>query len=355
VIRLQDSKSQLRSLYLRWRPSKFSEVIGQESNVKILQSSVLQLKQGWNLVGGIVGELPNEFLSDEGGILNSTPMYGFNGSAYEESDRFIPGQGYWIYADAEGDITLDLESLLSIDPLSNVIADDDFNGHSGSKEKDFDTFEFKAGDQSAEFYVSPQSVDPERRNQFRIPPVAPNSDLDVRTDDGFKLAESSRFEPQVTANELPLTVQFSQAGKAASGDRSGDGVYYELTIWTNGLDESVQLREGESHVITREFDRIEFQRLEEENELVRQTELLPSYPNPFNPVTTISYRLAEQRQVSLGIYDTAGRRIATLVDSEQEAGQYNLPFDASGLASGIYFVRFSAGDVLSTQKLTLIK
>jgi len=42
VIRLQDSKSQLRSLYLRWRPSKFSEVIGQESNVKILQSSVLQ-------------------------------------------------------------------------------------------------------------------------------------------------------------------------------------------------------------------------------------------------------------------------------------------------------------------------
>jgi len=97
------------------------------------------------------------------------------------------------------------------------------------------------------------------------------------------------------------------------------------------------------------------QRREIDGEIVRETRLLPSYPNPFNPVTTIAYRLSEQQKVTLTVFDAAGRRIAILVDNEQGAGQYTMPFDASGLASGIYFVRFSAGDVLSTQKLTLIK
>ncbi len=103
------------------------------------------------------------------------------------------------------------------------------------------------------------------------------------------------------------------------------------------------------------FDRIEFLRVQRSDEVVRETKLLPSYPNPFNPVTNISYRLSEAQQVTLTVFDAAGRRIATLVESEQDPGQYALPFDASGLASGIYFVRFSAGEVLSTQKLTLIK
>jgi hypothetical protein len=162
----------------------------------------------------------------------------------------------------------------------------------------------------------------------------------------------------VTLKESPLLVRFASAGedKQLPGSfRRSSEVVYKLTVYRNGNSESVDLLEGESYLIAEAYDQLELQRTEIDNEIVQQTELLPSYPNPFNPVTTISYRLSEQQQVTLTVFDAAGRRIATLVDGEQGAGQYNLPFDASGLASGIYFVRFSAGDVLSTQKLTLIK
>jgi glucose/arabinose dehydrogenase len=320
-----------------------------------VQRLTLELARGWNLVGGLIGELSNEFLIDDGGILNSTPVFGFSGFSYVESNTFMPGQGYWVYADETGEITLDLETQSSSLPLKTIV----------SKEKsvqrgteNFDILEFESGGEKVELFVSENAVSPELLNRYRVPPVAPNSVLDVRTTEGFRLAEGHRVEPQVTLKDSPLLVRFASAGEneqmPGSFSRSSE-VVYTLTVYRDGKSESVELMEGESYLIANAYDQMELQRTEIDNEIVQQTELLPSYPNPFNPVTNISYRLSEQQQVTLTVFDAAGRRIATLVDGEQGAGQYNLPFDASGLASGIYFVRFSAGDVLSTQKLTLIK
>lgn len=220
----------------------------------------------------------------------------------------------------------------------------------------FDTFEFNSASSATKLYVANSAVDPEVKNRFRVPPTSPNPVLDVRSADGFKLVESTRFEPDTTASEYPLTVRFIPGENADNFTTSdpGDAVY-EVTAWRDGVSETSVLNPGTSMALSEPAERIEFLKVEGQDEIVRNTELLPSYPNPFNPVTNIPYRLAEQQQVTLTVFDAAGRRIATLVENEQDAGQYNIPFDASGVASGIYFVRFSAGDVLSTQKLTLIK
>ncbi|RJP80745.1 MAG: T9SS C-terminal target domain-containing protein [Candidatus Zixiibacteriota bacterium] len=86
-----------------------------------------------------------------------------------------------------------------------------------------------------------------------------------------------------------------------------------------------------------------------------QRHALGASPNPFNPVTTLSYQLTAISRVSLRVYDTAGREVAALVDGWREAGAHQVTFDASGLPSGIYFARLSAGDVAQTQKLVLMK
>jgi hypothetical protein len=79
-------------------------------------------------------------------------------------------------------------------------------------------------------------------------------------------------------------------------------------------------------------------------------------PNPFNPMTAISYQLAAYSYVRLQVYDTAGRLVATLVDGRREAGMNSALFDGSGLASGLYFARLQAdGYAPAIQKLLLVK
>jgi hypothetical protein len=70
--------------------------------------------------------------------------------------------------------------------------------------------------------------------------------------------------------------------------------------------------------------------------------LFNNYPNPFNPSTKISYSLPEKSQVILKIYDMIGNEIATLVNEEKTSGNYSIDFNASDLASGIYFYQLEA-------------
>jgi hypothetical protein len=78
-------------------------------------------------------------------------------------------------------------------------------------------------------------------------------------------------------------------------------------------------------------------------------------PNPFNPSTVISYELRAASFVSLKIYDTAGRIVATLVDGWRDAGEHQVTFDASNLPSGVYLYRLQAGDWNATGKMVLLK
>lgn len=80
-----------------------------------------------------------------------------------------------------------------------------------------------------------------------------------------------------------------------------------------------------------------------------------NYPNPFNPATTINYQLPEKNHVTLNIYDILGNHVATLVDQELEAGYYNVNWNASGLASGVYIYRIISGSFISSKKLLLMK
>jgi hypothetical protein len=70
--------------------------------------------------------------------------------------------------------------------------------------------------------------------------------------------------------------------------------------------------------------------------------LLQNYPNPFNPTTTITYEVASASRIRLKIFDLLGNEVATLVDQTTQPGSYTTAWDASKLASGIYFSRLTA-------------
>jgi probable HAF family extracellular repeat protein len=80
-----------------------------------------------------------------------------------------------------------------------------------------------------------------------------------------------------------------------------------------------------------------------------------NYPNPFNPVTTIRYNIPNAAQVSISIFNILGQKVTTLVDDFKYAGSYEVKFDASRLASGIYLYNIQAGKYFETKKMILLK
>ena len=83
--------------------------------------------------------------------------------------------------------------------------------------------------------------------------------------------------------------------------------------------------------------------------------LWQNYPNPFNPSTTILYQLPTQSRVSLIVCDILGQQVATLVDSDQQAGAHSVQWNAKGQASGVYFCRIVAGNNTETKKMLLVR
>jgi len=80
-----------------------------------------------------------------------------------------------------------------------------------------------------------------------------------------------------------------------------------------------------------------------------------NYPNPFNAQTAINYNLPYAGQVRLEIYDLAGKKVTTLVDGSQNAGQKTVYWDASSMASGVYFFKLDFDGASETRKMVLVK
>jgi subtilisin family serine protease len=93
----------------------------------------------------------------------------------------------------------------------------------------------------------------------------------------------------------------------------------------------------------------------EENTLPGRIELYPAYPNPFNPATTIRYRLPGNADISLFVYNLLGQPVTTLFAGSQTAGEHRLTWNAQGLPSGIYYIVLAVGQQQAVQKAILMK
>ncbi len=91
------------------------------------------------------------------------------------------------------------------------------------------------------------------------------------------------------------------------------------------------------------------------SEIPESFSLGQNYPNPFNPATVINYELRVTGHVTFTVFDIAGREVAALANEKQNAGTYSVTFNASGLSSGTYFYRLTAGDFSETRKMILTK
>ena len=259
-------------------------------------------------------------ISDPGGIIEQGKVYGFTGT-YSSASGLAPGQGYWINASADGDITISsgtaraITSFTDRTKVANMLS---FNG--------------------VELYFG-VSIPGEEMASYQLPPSPPSGAFDVRFKDGWRLV-NNYGEIEVMPISETLTIAYDIQVDAGNQ-------YNWILISEN--DEGHTL-EKTGEIVVPSTGRFTLKR---ELVLPETFGLYQNYPNPFNPITTLRYDLPEDALVNITIYNMMGRVVRTMVNSQQNAGFKSVRWNAtndkgSPVSAGLYLYTIQAGEFRQT-------
>ncbi|WP_165779053.1 Ig-like domain-containing protein [Rhodohalobacter barkolensis] len=307
-----------------------------------LDSLSVRLNSGWNLIGSLSEPVSIFAISDPEELLTETPVYLYKDGNYAATDELIPNSGHWIYAREDGNITITVQN----DPptagmeLADSETDSELN-------QELARIQFISGSSSSELVASQVYLSEAEQQSYLLPPVAPDPVLDVRSENHSKLINNEPTEIQINSKHYPIEIKIE-------GLEENSPYAYRIYAEKEGVSRTIDLTSGGSEILDQEYDHLEIEMIYAD-EVVTENQLLPNYPNPFNPSTTIQYQLREQTHVMIEVYDVIGRRIQLLANETQLSGEHRVNFDGTNLSSGLYFIRFQAGNVVDIRKMTLIK
>jgi len=289
--------------------------------------SLINVNSSWNIIGPFEVNIPvNKIISNPSGNVLSQ-YFGYN-NGYFAADTLKSGKGYWVKTSIAGTLMKDTNNL-----MDNPASPDSINNWA--------RFEFKDDNNNAAIlYLAGQN---EIRQSYELPPVPPSGIYDVRFASD-KFVESFGQNHIIKLNSASRPVRIKALNLNGNKFRLVDGLTGNLI--------NMELTEGNEIVLNENIDNIV---LIEENLIPKKYELSQNYPNPFNPSTTIKYQIPNSGKVTLTLYNVLGREIKTLLNSYQNAGQYEIKFDASGLPSGVYFYKLTSGSFSDLKKLILVK
>ena len=146
---------------------------------------------------------------------------------------------------------------------------------------------------------------------------------------------------------------FIFAGRGAMGSQYYDWARIDTSGWWRATKDFMKSLPASGNLVQLDGDNSDL--VQEQPDLPTAFGLDQNFPNPFNPTTTIRFSLPEVSHVKLIVYNSLGQQVRTLVDDMREAGYHQARFDASGLASGVYYYRIVASSYIYTRKLLLLK
>jgi len=293
-----------------------------------LESIVILITEGWNLISGISFPVDVNAIADDDGLIVSGTIYGFD-SGYISAEFIEPGYGYWLRSFGEGRITLSASA-----PMAKV--------------RTFQTLE-----QSNTLKINGQTlffgneISTENSLSYTLPPKPPAGAFDARFNGDMKYTVESGEISVINTNK-DLTLNYTV--------NIHPGDYMEWVLITEN---------GEEYILTG-TDEIVFNQgttvmtLTKRAIIPQEYTLHQNYPNPFNPITSLSYNLPEQAQVTLTVYDLMGRKVTQLVNTIQEAGYKSVQWNATDtfgkpVSAGVYLYQIQAGEFIQTRKMVLLK
>ena len=290
---------------------------------------------GWNIIGSITSPVPVTGITEipPGNI--SSQFFGYL-SGYYITDSIRPHNGYWVKANAGGQLVISATpGRQTPRPVRPVLQDlssvtvSDIAGHR----------------QTLYLAESGTGID---WSTYELPPPAPGDGFDVRYSTNRMLEplvkNTQRIIP-IIVSSAPGPLHFAWNLKVIGSSVSIIAAGHETPISGAG-----------SMEIPSAVRRIDVRCSPSGSPLVPLSyELQQNYPNPFNPQTVIRYALPVAGQVRLKVFNILGEAVAMLSDGLQGPGERSVTFDASNLPSGIYIYRLEAGSFVSSRKMIVLK
>jgi hypothetical protein len=301
--------------------------------ISLAPHTPIVVNTGWNLIGGYESGFPTENIFSIPPDIISAPVYGYSGG-YGEADTLIPGYGYWVKISSTG--------LLMIDTSCTATPPQSLN----KSQKQTELFKKDWGkiiitDAAGQSYTLYSVTTQEDLSRYELPPLPPAGVFDIRYSSG-KIAEdiSASQSIEMSGVVYPVKIQVENMHAKFTDGFSNEFNKElipgeELIIYDNQINKLIVQSSHSSTPVKYSLDQ--------------------NFPNPFNPVTTIKFSIANSGVVTLKVFDILGREVATLLNEEKPAGNYEVEFNASELASGIYFYKLQSGNYVETKKMILMK
>jgi hypothetical protein len=319
----------------------------------MLINDTLDVYTRWNLIGSISVPFPTTSIASiPDGIISST-FLSYTTGGYVIADSIYPGNGYWVRVTYDGQLILGSGTLArGTTASSGKGVMEDFNKL---------TIKDAKGNEQV-LYFGSQPEGNFQMSMYDLPPAPPVDDFNARFVSNRMLeAHPAKFEASL---DYPLLISSSALPVNLHWDVENDPAVRYSLIWKgkNSSDDAEIVIDGiGSMTLGSEALNSLFLRAEQTN-VPLEYALGQNYPNPFNPTTRIVYQLPEASKVTIKVYNTLGQTVAVLVDREESAGFKSAEWNASGLASGIYFYRMEAASVTepgknfrSVEKMLLIR
>ena len=240
--------------------------------------------------------------------------------------------GYWVRATEEGEIILTLGTVAKQINFVNRLDGANLIG-------------FTSEGNTINLYFGIE-VPFEELLSYSLPPKPPTGAFDVRFSGDMKyVLESGEIE--VLNQSETLTIEYDISIDA------GDKMEWVLASETGAK----FVLEGAGEIIVPSEQKFVLNRIP----VIPETFTLhQNFPNPFNPITTLSYDLPKDSDVRLAIFDMLGNEVATLVNTTQEAGFKSVQWDATDsmgihVSAGVYLYQIQAGEHVQTRKMVLLK
>jgi hypothetical protein len=300
----------------------------------IINSTIIPVTAGWNLVGGYEKNVNiNQITTEPWGIINS-PFYGYT-NKYEVPAVMEVGKSYWVRVSGAGVINIG-------NALAKGLNHKIVQGHIDPKWIKIIVCDHK-GNQNIVYGASEAM----NYDGYALPPLPPSGVFDVRWNSNQLVDNISDGVKDIfiQSTEYPVTLKV-EGGNLIIEDK------------VTGTLVNAVIKDGQSLLLTNPA--IESFRVKTV-ELPIIFNLSQNYPNPFNPSTVIKYSIPFESKVNIRIYNSLGQIVREVDEGTRQSGYYELNFNASGLASGIYFYSIKAispdgkNDFSAVKKMMILK
>ena len=313
-----------------------------------VSSYPIPVAANWNMIGSLSYPVPRGSIIQNPSNIIRSQFFGYNGS-YAIADTIRPGMAYWVKVSQGGTLTLSSASAVPGKAGSRA-------GRVPDALNKITITDSRGAQQTLYFGDDSSVVD---LNLFALPPVPPPEAFDAR----FRSGDMVELVPRapVSPAQIPITVQSQAFPLTVSWDISSqDSKRYSLKTGASKGSAEVRMTGKGRTIVNAALSELT---LTVAPPAPDRYLLQQNYPNPFNPITTIPFGVPRRATLTLKIFNILGEVVSVLFrNQEYDAGYYTVSFDATRLASGVYYYELAARESEGTRsefrqvkKLMLLK